>query len=140
MYKRQGYNRVNEADNLRGGFDWNTDFKRTFKKKDQELGFAFQWSYNKSFTDNLFITENDPSTIFNTPLQNINQQSDNNGINNEYTIQTDYTHPFSAKAKMEIGAKAVLRDINSDLNYSLYNFCLLYTSEYKPDDKGYQQY
>ena len=127
---RSGYNRVNEADNLRGGFDWNTDFKRTFKKKDQELGFAFQWSYNKSFTDNLFITENDPSTIFNTPLQNINQQSDNNGINNEYTIQTDYTHPFSAKAKMEIGAKAVLRDINSDLNYSLYNFD---QSKYIPD-------
>lgn len=119
---RSGYTRENVADNLRGGFDWNTDFKRTFKKKDQELGFAFQWSNNKSLTDNLFITENSVDPLYNTPIQNINQKSDNDGINNEYTIQTDFTYPFSTKAKMEIGAKAVLRDINSDLNYSLFNY------------------
>ncbi len=99
------YGRVNKSDILRGGFDWNTDFKRTFKEKDQELGFAFQWSNNKSITDNLFITENNPDFA-------LNQKSNNDGINNEYTLQTDYTHPFSAKAKMEIGAKAVFRNIN----------------------------
>lgn len=107
------YGRINESNILRGGFDWNTDFRRTFKKKDQEFGLAFQWSNNKSLTDNIFITENNPD-------YNFNQKSDNDGINNEYTIQADYTHPFSAKVKMEVGAKSVLRDINSDLNY--FNF------------------
>ncbi len=116
-----GYNRINEGDNLRGGFDWSTDYKRTFKKKDQELDFAFQWSDNKSLADNLFITSNDPSPIFNTPYLNRNQKSDNHGINNEYTFQTDYVHPFSAKAKMEVGLKEVLRNISSDLNYNLLN-------------------
>ncbi|MBK6390961.1 MAG: TonB-dependent receptor [Saprospiraceae bacterium] len=108
------YDRINTANNGRGGFDWNTDFKRTFKKKDQELGFAFQWSNNKSITDNLFITEN-------SPYYNFNQKSNNDGINNEYTFQVDYTHPFSAKAKMEIGGKTVIRHINSDLNYFNFN-------------------
>ncbi len=117
------YGRINNSDILRGGFDWNTDFKRTFNKKDEELGFAFQWSNSKSITDNLFITENNPGYAF-------NQKSNNDGINNEYTFQTDYTYPFSAKAKMEIGAKAVLRDIKSDLNY--FNFSTD-QNEYLPD-------
>jgi ferric enterobactin receptor len=108
------YLRANTSDVLRGGFDWNTDFKRTFKKKDQEWSTAFQWSNNKSITDNIFITENNPDYA-------LNQKSNNDGINNEYTIQSDYTHPFSAKAKLEIGAKNVLRLINSDLNYFNFN-------------------
>ncbi|MEP7321466.1 MAG: TonB-dependent receptor [Saprospiraceae bacterium] len=117
------YLRANTSDVLRGGFDWNTDFKRTFKKKDQEWSTAFQWSNNKSITDNIFITENNPEYA-------LNQKSNNDGINNEYTIQSDYTHPFSAKAKMEIGAKSVLRLINSDLNYFNFNSD---QNEYLPD-------
>jgi outer membrane receptor protein involved in Fe transport len=117
------YLRANTSDVLRGGFDWNTDFKRTFKKKDQEWSTAFQWSNNKSITDNIFITENNPEYA-------LNQKSNNDGINNEYTIQSDYTHPFSTKAKLEIGAKSVLRVINSDLNY--FNFSSD-QNEYLPD-------
>ncbi|MEO5581195.1 MAG: TonB-dependent receptor, partial [Saprospiraceae bacterium] len=117
------YLRANTSDVLRGGFDWNTDFKRTFKKKDQEWSTAFQWSNNKSITDNIFITENNPEYA-------LNQKSNNDGINNEYTIQSDYTHPFSAKAKLEIGAKTVLRLINSDLNYFNFNSD---QNEYLPD-------
>ena len=117
------YQRINTSDVLRGGFDWNTDFKRTFKKKDQEWSTAFQWSNNKSITDNIFITENNPAFAQ-------NQKSNNDGINNEYTIQSDYTHPFSEKAKLEVGAKTVFRVINSDLNY--FNFSAD-QKEYQPD-------
>ncbi len=117
------YDRTNTSDILRGGFDWNTDFKRTFKKKDQEFGLAFQWSNNKSITDNLFITENNPD-------YNFNQKSNNDGINNEYTLQADYVHPLSSKAKLEVGAKSVNRGINSDLNYFNFNSD---QNEYIPD-------
>lgn len=120
---QSNYSRVNTSNALRGGFDWNTDFKRTFKKKDQELDFAFQWSNNKSFTDNIFMTENNP-------LYALNQKSKNNGINNEYTLQTDYTQPLSDKTKLELGAKTVFRVINSDLNY--YNYSED-AKEYLPD-------
>ncbi len=49
------------------------------------------------------------------------QHSTNYSRNKEYTVQTDYTHPFTIKGqrdttniKLEIGLKGILRDIGSE--------------------------
>ena len=64
---QSNYSGIHTNNVLRGGFDWNTDFKRTFKKK--RLSFAFQWSNNKSLTDNIFMTENNPLYALNQKKQ-----------------------------------------------------------------------
>ncbi|HOY18429.1 MAG TPA: TonB-dependent receptor [Haliscomenobacter sp.] len=112
---RQEYTRVAEANSLRGGFDWNSDYRRTFKTPEQELSFSIQLTGQNSLTKNTLSQEgNDPSLLR-------NEKNDNRGINLETTLQLDYAHPFSKKVKLETGIKGVLRDIDSDFSYSAYN-------------------
>ena len=111
----QEYTRLNGSRSLRGGFDWNTDYRRTFDKKGQEFVFAFQVSGDNSNTTNtIFQQGNDP-----TLLQN--EENENDGLNLETTFQIDYTHPFSEKITLETGAKTILRVIGSDFEYRNFN-------------------
>jgi ferric enterobactin receptor len=112
---RQEYTRIAEANSLRGGFDWNSDYRHTFKTPEQELSFSFQLTGQNSFTKNsLTQSGNDPSLLR-------NEKNDNQGINLETTLQMDYAHPFSKKVKLETGVKGVLRNIDSDFTYSKFN-------------------
>jgi len=104
------YLRSTQADALFSGFDWTTDFKRTYDKEDQELVFAYQLSENTN--DRTSDLDQDESFAF----QRIKEENVNDGKNIEHTIQVDYTHPFSKKVKMEVGAKTVIRDIKSDFS------------------------
>ncbi|MDN3550076.1 outer membrane beta-barrel family protein [Mucilaginibacter aquaedulcis] len=92
-----------------GGFDWNVDYTHKFKKEGEELTVSGQWSHSDIKTDyaNLFTAQN-PS-----------QQGNNNGKNNEYTFQADYTLPISKVLKLEAGGKTIQRRINS--NYDIFN-------------------
>ena len=112
----QEYTRNNEGMTGRNGFDWNTDYTKKFKTKDQELVFAFQLSGDNSDNNTLNSTESDIVELL------TDERTINDGNNREYTIQLDYTHPFSEKVKLEIGAKSVLRRIVSDSRYLVFNF------------------
>ena len=85
------------------GFDWNLDYTHKFKKEGHEITVSGQWSHSIINTDytNLF-TAKQPS-----------QLASNNGKNNEYTAQADYTNPISKKLKLEAGGKTIQRRINS---------------------------
>lgn len=85
------------------GFDWNIDYTHKFKKEGHEITASGQWSHSIINTDytNLF-TAKQPS-----------QLASNNGKNNEYTAQADYTNPISKKLKLEAGGKTIQRRINS---------------------------
>ena len=104
------------ADNINEGFDWNTDYTRTFEDNEgQELVFAYQLSRNNQ--DQEFdITEVNTISILNR-MENIFNDSDNF----EHTAQVDYTHPLPNSVKLEVGAKGVLRDIDSDYRYNVLN-------------------
>ncbi|MXV50784.1 TonB-dependent receptor [Pedobacter sp. HMF7647] len=88
-----------------GGFDWNADYTRKFKKEGEELTFAGQWSYGKTNTD--------IDAFYNLPIFK-NQQGGNNALNNEYTGQLDYALPINKVIKLEAGGKLISRKINSD--------------------------
>ncbi|MGN8072194.1 TonB-dependent receptor domain-containing protein [Mucilaginibacter sp. 22184] len=92
-----------------GGFDWSLDYTHKFKKEGEELTVSGQWSHSNITTDytNLFTALN-PSQI-----------GDNNGKNNEYTFQADYTLPVNKLLKIEAGGKTIQRRINS--NYDIFN-------------------
>ncbi|PHI18101.1 hypothetical protein CEQ90_19660 [Lewinellaceae bacterium SD302] len=112
------FGRTSTTDALRSGFDFTTDYKKTWAdKKDKELIFAFQLSGNDSDSENL-LDQNGSIPIYQRDINNIND-----GLNLEYTFQVDYVHPFSEKVKMETGVKSVLRRIESD-----------YTTEVKDSD------
>ncbi|HHH50625.1 MAG TPA: TonB-dependent receptor, partial [Saprospiraceae bacterium] len=100
---------------LRSGFDWDTDYRRTFKNPDREFSIAFQINGNDSNAD--FDIN---STSNNSSLERKEQQT-NKGNNREYTGQIDYVHPFNKKIKLEIGGKTVIRKIDSDYQYELYD-------------------
>jgi outer membrane receptor protein involved in Fe transport len=92
-----------------GGFDWSLDYTHKFKKEGEEFTISGQWSHSDIKTDytNLFTAQN-PSQVGN-----------NNGKNNEYTFQADYTLPINKVVKIEAGGKTIQRRINS--NYDIFN-------------------
>jgi outer membrane receptor protein involved in Fe transport len=85
------------------GFDWNLDYTHKFKKEGHEFTISGQWSHSVIKTDytNLFTDKYD------------SQLANNNGKNNEYTAQLDYTLPISKVLKLEAGGKTIQRRINS---------------------------
>ncbi len=90
-------------------------YTKTFKKPEQEFSFLTQFSL---MPDNYFY-DTDRYSLSEQLL--LRQHSTNYSRNKEYTLQTDYTHPFTRKGakdttsfKLEVGAKAILRDIGSE--------------------------
>lgn len=92
------------------GFDWNVDFTHKFKKEGHELTVSGQWSHS--------IINTDYSSVFNTTkvgqrVPQPSQMGKNDGKNNEYTAQADYSNPLSKTLKLEAGGKTIQRRINS---------------------------
>lgn len=104
-----GFNRITSGDNLFSGYDWNTDYTKKFAGNDkQELSFAVQISGNIQNQENAFM---ETGSLFR------DEQIENEGDNLEITAQVDYVHPVGKANKLEIGAKTVIRDIDSDSEY-----------------------
>ncbi|MEM6965798.1 MAG: TonB-dependent receptor [Bacteroidota bacterium] len=125
------YNRTSDGGNLFSGFDWTTDYKKTFDKKERELVIAYQLSENTNDRSNRLVQDESFSFV------GIDEENVNDGKNIEHTIQLDYTHPFSKKIKMEVGGKTVLRDIKSD--FSSRNRTTNTFNEFRTDIFDYNQ-
>ena len=128
---QETYERTTNADALFSGFDWTTDYKKTYDKEGQELVFAYQLSENTN--DRSSDLDQDASSAFSQILE----ENVNDGKNIEHTLQVDYTHPFSKKLTMEVGAKTVIRDIKS--NFSSKNLLTNNFNENRTDIFNYDQ-
>jgi outer membrane receptor protein involved in Fe transport len=95
--------------------DASVDVRRTFKKPEQELSFAGQWTRNNRRTEY-------ESSLDTLDLDYYKESSLNHGITDELTFQTDYTHPVTKAFTIETGAKAILRDVDSDYDYRIFRF------------------
>ncbi|WP_419801654.1 TonB-dependent receptor domain-containing protein [Mucilaginibacter sp.] len=108
-----GYTSSNYNKTSLSGFDWNADYTHKFKKKDEEITISGQWSHTSA-------TNNYATGYFDVPAAFIrytpNQTGANDGTNDEYTAQADYTLPINSKIKFEAGGKSIFRRINSDFN------------------------
>jgi outer membrane receptor protein involved in Fe transport len=102
------YTGKTNSENANSGFDWNLDYTHKFAKEGHQLSFSSQWSHSTVKTDYL----NDYSAFY------TDQKANNDGKNNEYTLQLDYTLPVTEKFKLEAGGKSIFRRISSDFtNY-----------------------
>lgn len=88
--------------------DANLNYKRTFKKEDQELEFNINTSFgnNQNTAGNNQYLQPEDSLIYGTDGKNKARENIQ-----EYTA--DYTHPFGKKVKLGVGAKWSVYDINS---------------------------
>lgn len=104
------YSGTSLSDNTLSGFDWDIDYDHKFKKTDEDLDLSAQWSHSIINTNYLY----------NYTAVNPNQKGFNNGTNNEYTLQADYTLPISKLLKLEAGGKSIFRRLSSDYqNFNL---------------------
>ncbi|RYD94894.1 MAG: TonB-dependent receptor [Sphingobacteriales bacterium] len=136
------YRGITSSKTTFGGFDWSADYTHKFKKEGHEFTVSGQWSHSLIKNDYLYRYED----------VNPNQRGDNDGINNEYTVQGDYTLPISKVLKLEAGGKGIFRRLSSDynifnggltgLNANPDNFALdlLNSNDYKYDQSVYAGY
>ena len=87
-----------------GGFDWNNDYVHKFKKDGHQIDIAGEWSHG--------ITDFNSTSLYSS-VRDTDLVSKNNGVNNEYTLQADYTLPVNDKFKIEAGGKTIIRRISS---------------------------
>lgn len=111
----QAYTRFNDSRSLSGSFDWNSDYRRTFKQEDQELVLAFQLSGAQGNQENTIRQEGDEARL------TLDERNRNDSYNFEYTAQADYVQPFGSGNKLETGVKGVLRRIDSDYAYEQFD-------------------
>ncbi len=84
-----------------GGFDWNLDYTHKFKTEGEELDISTQWSHSRTVTDF--------TNYYSATAQLPDSKANINGLNNEYTLQVDYTKPINKVFKLEAGGKEILR-------------------------------
>lgn len=97
-------------------FDWSLNYKRKFKKKDQELNILYTASYGNNLVYYQQAQRNvSPDSIFNSSYGN------NPGLDKETNISIDYTHPVSESFVFETGAKTVISQITSNSDVYLLN-------------------
>ncbi len=97
--------------NLFYGFDWSVDYTHKFHKEGEELDLSAQWSHSIVNTDYTNTYTGEAGVV---PYSN--QRGLNDGTNNEYTFQVDYTLPISKVLKFEAGGKTTIRRLNSDFD------------------------
>ena len=92
-------------------------YKHLFSKKGMEL--TADANYNKSNNKSSGGFQTQYFDLSNAPKGGlIDQKQTGIGGNSFYTIQTDFTNPFSENSKLELGARVAIRDFQSEnLNY-----------------------
>ena len=108
-------NRTSQNNRETSNIDWSADYRKTSKKEGEEFSVSAQASIGRNIDDfSTLLTS--PSAPTNTIIR------DNTGKNNEYTIQSDYTYPFSKIVTLETGLKGVFRVITSNFKDTKQNF------------------
>ncbi|WP_234733676.1 TonB-dependent receptor domain-containing protein [Tellurirhabdus bombi] len=137
----QEFRRYNTTKNQNHSMDVNFNYTKTFKRN-PEQEYTFLAQYNQNENESRYALNQFP--LPESEVINYRERNNNENHQKEFTLQTDYTHPFSANRRrvLEVGSKAILRDVSSD--YRLEN-APNETTEFKEDPRrankfDYQQW
>jgi ferric enterobactin receptor len=111
------YSRMNQLETPRSSYSFNGSYSKKFKKDPKRtLDILSLYSINNDNNKYNLVQRNNISNI-----DDYKERNENKSSNKEFTIQADYTHPFSKnKQKLETGLKYINRDVTS--NYMLENW------------------
>lgn len=112
----QEYERFTDNSVLFSGYEWSLDYIKKFAQEGREFSLAYKIDGNVQ-DQNSVITQDD-LTLLNDPSLFRDERNLNDGNNKEVTYQADYVHPFSDKFKLEMGGKAIVRNVDSDFGFS----------------------
>jgi hypothetical protein len=110
------FSRVSDRRFRTQSYDVSGSYTRTFEEKRREWSVLAQHNRNRNVQDydlNQYDGRNEDGTV------TYRERSDNLARNLETTLQTDYAHPMSETALLEVGAKAIMRRVSSD--YDVYD-------------------
>ena len=109
------YERLTENTGIVNNVDWSADYRKTSKRDGEEFTVSGQASFGRN--TNKFNTRYVGAAMDTEPVI-----GDNTGKNNEYTLQTDYTYPFSKTVVLETGLKGIFRTIQSKYQNTAQDF------------------
>lgn len=104
-------NSLRNTDNDRNYTNYGSQllYKHLFPKEGKEWTADVNYNRSKSDSEGLFTTD---YLDLNPPLQS-HQRQTNEGSNDFLTIQTDFVNPLSDKIKLELGARAAIRNFDT---------------------------
>ncbi len=103
-------NRLVNTQDRSNNIDLNLDYVKIFKPSQE-------WSISSQYSQNNLRNNFDAQTFSVTKELLNSQQNLNANINEEITVQSDYTHPIGQNQMFEVGVKGIFREVNSDFSY-----------------------
>lgn len=105
------YNRYSNVSSEYGSTDINVDYQHSTRKKDELLTISYRFSHQPDGSDSYVdITD----TVNYRSLIPYPQQNNNDAWTAEHTGQVDYTTPLFKGHTLEVGAKYIYRQSNSE--------------------------
>ena len=120
--------------------------KHLFPRAGEEWTFDANVNAGKNTNDNRYTSTLYSDAEAQHMISQYGQRTAGNGTNTFYTLQSDYSHPFADKSKLDVGVKATIRNLTSNIdNYitDAAGVSILVpnnTSNYKNTDQVYAAY
>ena len=145
-YKSYNLINSNSVSNFKN-FGSSLSFKHNFEKNGHNISADVNYNYSTNDNTSFINTSNYTANTTTLTKNPIKQQSLGNGENKFLTLQTDYENPLSENAKLELGARAAIRDFanfNGQYFYNHatnnYDYNALLSSNYKYKDAVFAAY
>ncbi len=121
-------------------------YKHNFTEAGHELTADANYNYSKNDNTN-FINTQSYKSLYEIKNPPVNQQTLGGGTTKNYTFQTDYANPITENQKLELGARAAIREFENENNQyfkipptNQYVLSDNLSSNYKYTDKVYAAY
>jgi ferric enterobactin receptor len=121
--------------------------KHLFPKAGEEWTLDLTANASKNENESIYTTTNYQNMDHGGGGTPMRLRLAGDGTNNFYTLQSDYVHPFANKNKVEMGVKATIRQVESNINNYVYDVAgdqyieiVNPNSNYKNNDAVYAAY
>jgi len=108
------YNRQNNTKGSHGGYELGLDYKKEFRKKNQELLVSLFYSNTPSITVNELTTDYYNADMTPGSIPSLVQKNLSDNLFRRFYAQVDYVHPMDKWGRIETGYKIQFRVNNQD--------------------------